>query len=159
MGMSPVDRRVAEFSALIKRQLRLIRQLEKRGKESTSAKIVLGSLRESLFLATQNWHWSWCVALQPAELTDGETPMTKPVDCLDLIDKIDVDAIEEQGDNLFVVSETSDKQENGASAGRFEFRPLTEKEKKEFVNSLDDRGRQILSELEGRKKPTRKSAA
>jgi len=33
----------------------------------------------------------------------------------------------------------------------FEFRPLTEEEKKAFLNSLDERGKQILAELEGRK--------
>jgi hypothetical protein len=40
----------------------------------------------------------------------------------------------------------------------FEFRPLTKKEKKEFVNSLDARGKQILAELEGKPKraPRRK---
>jgi hypothetical protein len=34
-----------------------------------------------------------------------------------------------------------------AGAGDFEFRPLTEEEKKAFVNSLDAEGRQILAEL------------
>jgi len=33
----------------------------------------------------------------------------------------------------------------------FEFRPLTEEEKKAFLNSLDERGKEILAELEGRK--------
>ena len=33
----------------------------------------------------------------------------------------------------------------------FEFRPLTEEEKKEFIESVDDRGRQILAELGGQK--------
>jgi len=36
-----------------------------------------------------------------------------------------------------------------------EFRPFTEQEKKEFVNSLDDKGKRILAELEG--KPKRNS--
>src|SRR6478735_9353711 len=34
-----------------------------------------------------------------------------------------------------------------AGAGDFGFRPLSEEEKKAFVNSLDARGRQILAEL------------
>ena len=76
--------------------------------------------------------------------------MTPQHDLLNLIDKIGIDGIEEQGDNSPIVQETSDKQENGPSAGHFEFRPLTEEEKKEFVNSLDARGKQILAELEGR---------
>ena len=37
-----------------------------------------------------------------------------------------------------------------AGAGDFEFRPLTEEEKKAFVNSLDAKGRQILAELAGK---------
>jgi hypothetical protein len=41
------------------------------------------------------------------------------------------------------------KQLNDSSSEDFEFRPLTDKEKKEFLNSLDDRGRKILAELEG----------
>src|SRR5262249_36783476 len=38
--------------------------------------------------------------------------------------------------------------EKGAS----EFRPLTQEEKRHFLNSLDDRGKSILEELQGRKK-------
>jgi hypothetical protein len=34
-----------------------------------------------------------------------------------------------------------------AGTGDFEFRPLTEEEKKEFVDSLDAKGKQILAEL------------
>ena len=154
-----VDRRVAEFSALIKRQLRLIRQLEKEGEDSTSARIVLASLHQSHFLATQNCNRKICVALQPAELTGGGTQMTIQHDCLDLIDKMDIDGTEQEGDNMSVVPECSDKQEIRAAPGRFEFRPLTEKEKKEFVNSLDAKGKQILAELEGRAGPSHKSAA
>ena len=37
-----------------------------------------------------------------------------------------------------------------AGAGDFKFRPLTEEEKKAFVNSLDAKGRQILAELAGK---------
>jgi hypothetical protein len=154
MGISQLDRRVAEFSALIKRQLRLIRQLEKHGEDSTSARIVLASLHQSHFLATQNCNRKICVALQPAELTGGGSQMTIQHDCLDLIDKVDIDGMEKQGDNTSVVPESDDKQER-----RFEFRPLTEKEKNEFVNSLDAKGKQILAELEGRAGPSHKSAA
>ena len=38
-----------------------------------------------------------------------------------------------------------------AGAGDFEFRPLTEEEKKVFVNSLDAKGRHILAQLAGSK--------
>ena len=119
MGISEVDRRVAEFSALIKYQLRLIRQLEKRGKDSTSAKIVLDSLRESLFVATQSWHRTQCVALHPAEWTGGETPMTAQHDFLKLIDKTGIDGIEEQSDNPPVVPETSRQTRKWSIGGAF----------------------------------------
>ena len=39
-----------------------------------------------------------------------------------------------------------------AGTGDFEFRPLTEEEKKEFVDSLDARGKQTLAELTGQSK-------
>ena len=38
--------------------------------------------------------------------------------------------------------------ENAAS----EFRPLTEEEKRQFLNSLDEKGRRILAELAGKKR-------
>jgi len=41
--------------------------------------------------------------------------------------------------------------ENGSSG----FRPLTQEEKRLFLNSLDDRGKSILEELQGRKKKRR----
>ena len=134
MEISEVDRRVAEYGALIKCQLRLVRQF---------AKFVLDRLRESVLLATQGLHRTRCVALHPAEMTAQD-------DFLNLIDKIGIDGIEEQGDNPPLVQETSDKQENGPSPGHFEFQPLIEEEKKEFVNSLDARGKQLLAELQGR---------
>ena len=56
MGISEAERRVDELNALVKCQLRLIRKLERRGKDLTSAKIVFDSLRVSLFLANQDWH-------------------------------------------------------------------------------------------------------
>ena len=38
---------------------------------------------------------------------------------------------------------------SSAGTGDFKFRPLTEEEKKAFVNSLDAKGKQILAELAG----------
>ena len=37
----------------------------------------------------------------------------------------------------------------------FNFRPLTEEEKKDFMDSLDARGRQMLADLESPPKPVR----
>src|SRR5262245_37549397 len=41
----------------------------------------------------------------------------------------------------------------------FEFRPLTEEEKRQFLNSLDEKGRHILAELEGESRVFRLKAA
>lgn len=141
MEISEVDRRLAEYGTLIKCQLRLVRQF---------AKFVLDRLRESVLLAAQGLHRTWCAALHSADWTGRTYPMTAQDDFLNLIDKISIDGIEEQGDNPSLVQETSDKQENGPSTGHFEFQPLIEEEKKEFVNSLDARGKQLLVELQGR---------
>jgi hypothetical protein len=54
--------------------------------------------------------------------------------------------IEEIKEQLSIVAEVSEP----VAAG-FEFRPLTEEEKNEFIESLDDKGRQILVELAGAK--------
>jgi hypothetical protein len=62
--------------------------------------------------------------------------------------------IKEQIDNdISGTREVSTEQKNDslAGAGDFEFRPLTEEEKKEFVNSLDAKAKQILAELAGAK--------
>lgn len=62
--------------------------------------------------------------------------------------------IKEQIDNdISGTREVSTEQKNVslAGAGGFEFRPLTEEEKKEFVNSLDAKAKQILAELAGAK--------
>jgi hypothetical protein len=60
MGISELERRVVELGALVKCQLRLIKNLEKRSKDLTSAKVVLYSLRVRFFLAAQEWHRVRC---------------------------------------------------------------------------------------------------
>jgi hypothetical protein len=52
-----------------------------------------------------------------------------------------------------IVATALNKQPNDSPSKDFAFRPLTKKEKEEFVNSLDAKGRQILAELE--RKPKR----
>jgi ClpP class serine protease len=54
--------------------------------------------------------------------------------------------IEELKEEIDLVPEIITKQLNDSS---FEFRPLTEEEKKQFVDSLDAKGKQILAELAG----------
>jgi len=62
--------------------------------------------------------------------------------------------IREIHEEIDLVPKIITKQLNGSSSEDFEFRPLSEEEKKEFVNSLNAKGRQILAELEGRPKRT-----
>ncbi|MFZ1951375.1 MAG: hypothetical protein WAU74_15010 [Pseudolabrys sp.] len=64
-------------------------------------------------------------------------------------------------DSIPVVPETGAKKKNDSltGAGDFEFRPLTQEEKQEFVNSLDAKGRQVLAELESKLKVSSDSAA
>jgi len=50
-----------------------------------------------------------------------------------------------------IVPETEVEQKIESSMGYFEFRPLTEEEKKPFVDSLDADGKRILRELTGEK--------
>jgi len=69
-----------------------------------------------------------------------------------LVIKIRSGAVKAQIDIIPIDPETSTKQKNDSPAKceRFEFRPLTEEEKKEFVNSLNAKAKKILAELEGK---------
>jgi hypothetical protein len=60
--------------------------------------------------------------------------------------------IKELNEEINLVPKIITKQLNDSSSEDFGFRALTKKEKDEFVNSLDARGRQILEELEGKPK-------
>jgi|SRR5262245_34931678 len=66
--------------------------------------------------------------------------------------------IEELNEEIDLVPKIITKQLNDSSSEDFEFRPLTEEEKKEFVNSLDAEGKRILADLQGKPKrnPRRK---
>jgi hypothetical protein len=175
MGISEVERRVGELNALIKCQLRLIRKLEKRGKDLTSAKIVFDSLRVSLFLATQEWNRARCfgerdrtrnddpssawgskprLVVVPherrvARLTGGEASMKAEDHFLDLTDKIGIEEINEQLGPAIVPEMTIEKI-SASSESNLGFRPLTEEEKREFENSLNADGKRILAELADR---------
>ena len=50
-----------------------------------------------------------------------------------------------------LVPEIEVEQKTDSSVGDFEFRPLTEEEKKAFVDSLDADGKRILREFAGEK--------
>ena len=68
-----------------------------------------------------------------------------------LVGKIRSEDIKAQIDIIPIAPETSTKQKNNSSVecGDFGFRPLTEEERKEFVNSFDAKAKKILAELEG----------
>ena len=53
--------------------------------------------------------------------------------------------------NTSIVPEIEVEQKADSSVGDFGFRPLTEEEKKAFVDSLDADGKRILRELAGEK--------
>ena|SRR6185312_2117641 len=88
---------------------------------------------------------------QPSERVDRELPPAK--DFLRLVDDICVE-IKGHIDSSSIAGDANLDQQDDlatASVGRG-FRPLTEQEKKEFVDSLDRKGRQILAELAGEPK-------
>jgi len=60
---------------------------------------------------------------------------------------------------LFPETGAKKKNDSSTGAGDFEFRPLTQEEKQEFVNSLDAKGGQVLAELESKLKVSSDSAA
>jgi hypothetical protein len=72
-----------------------------------------------------------------------EAPMAASDDFLEVVDEvlIEIEDIKRQTDRRQA------KDESSAGAENFEFRPLTEEEKQEFVNSLNEEGKQILAEL------------
>jgi len=69
----------------------------------------------------------------------------------------------QQAETLAQVNEDfTGKQSEASTSDRleapvFEFRPLTEEEKKVFLNSLDEKGKEILAEFEGRKTAIKRS--
>jgi hypothetical protein len=81
--------------------------------------------------------------------TGGVTPMTATNDFQSAVDKI-LTEIDELNEEIDLVPKIITEQLNYSE--EFEFRSLTKKEKKEFVNSLNAKGKQILTELEGKPK-------
>ena len=76
--------------------------------------------------------------------------MTAKDDFLGIVDKVLIDIEDVKGRSLGTIAKQK-KSDTAAGVGDFEFRPLTEEEKKEFVNSLDAQGKQLLSELAPRR--------
>jgi DNA-binding transcriptional regulator GbsR (MarR family) len=87
--------------------------------------------------------------------------MTAKNDFQRILDSLTEEIKEQIDNNITSIRGVSAEQENDSSAEAedFEFRPLTEEEKKEFVNSLDAKGKQILADLAGKAKDSNNSAA
>jgi hypothetical protein len=85
-----------------------------------------------------------------------EIPMKVKDDVQSVVDTV-LTEIGELNEEIDLVPKIITKQLKSPSEG-IEFRPLTEEEKKEFENSLDAKGKQILAQLEGKPKrrPRRK---
>jgi hypothetical protein len=83
-------------------------------------------------------------------LRGGETPVPKN----DLWK-----VIKERLAETAVVPDESVQEKTGDQPGRFEFRPLTEEEKNEFMNSLDAKGKRIVAELMGKECSSESDAA
>ena len=85
------------------------------------------------------------LAFEPAS---KETPMPERDDFLGVVDKVlvEIEDIKRQSD------QRQTKDDSSAGVENFEFRPLTEEEKQEFVSSLDEERKEILAEFAPRAK-------
>jgi hypothetical protein len=77
--------------------------------------------------------------------------MTAKNDFQRIVDTLTEELNEQINNNIPSIRGGSTEQKIYSSAGAedFRFRPLAEEEKKEFVNSLDAKGKQILAQLAG----------
>src|SRR5215475_11672362 len=91
--------------------------------------------------ATERTHSSLVIKLSFLR----EASMEAKDDHLRIVNSV-LTEIEELKEEIDLVPEIITKQLNDSS---FEFRPFTDEEKKQFVDSLDSRGKQILTELAG----------
>ena len=167
MGISAAERRIVELCVLVKCQLRLIKNLEERGKDFTSAKNVFDSLRVGFFLAAQDWHRVLCYGEQEGQ-SNSPLPPTRwgsksglyvPSLLSDLAkwtgsatlekSKTADPATKDRPNTTSDASQAGTEQDNTPLADAFEFRSLTEDEKKEFENSLDAEARRTLEKISG----------
>ncbi len=83
-------------------------------------------------------------------LRGGIISMPTKSDALKVIHSRDSDELKGWADKALVVPDRSVQKNTDAQIRRSGFRPLTENEKNEFVNSLDAEGRKILEEFLGK---------
>ena len=72
--------------------------------------------------------------------------MTAEDDLLGIVGKVLIDIEDIKGQ--FPRTIAKQKNDTAAGASDFEFRPLTEEEKEEFLNSLDDEGKRFWRSLD-----------
>jgi hypothetical protein len=183
MKAPEAERGVEEFSALVECQRRFIEQLERGGNDVTSAKIILDSLRVSLSLYIHNWHRVRCYVEpeQPEMVLAAQTPATctagncepvqpkifgsawEPKPVFRVVPRVALRGGENpmptKNDFLDIDGINEQQKKSGDQPGHFEFRPLTEEEKIEFMNSLDAKGKKILAELMGKESSSESAAA
>lgn len=165
MKISVAERRVVELSALVKCQLRLIKNLKERGKDLTSAKSVFDSLRVGFFLAAQDWYRAQCYGEQEGQ-NNSPLPPTRWGSKSGLyVPSLLGDLAKWTGSETLETRKTADpaikhkpnitsdavgtERDNTPLADAFGFRPLTEDEKKDFENSLDAEAKRTLEENSG----------
>ena len=153
MKVSGAERPLEEISALVEQQRRLIGPLERSGNDITSAMTILESLLVSFFLCLHDRYPTRCL---PAKYwKPGAVSVREQNSALlfifpqvahrgEKIPMLTIDAIKERLDNAPVVPN---------------FRPLTEEEQKQFMNSLSAESRKRLVELLGKKRLLRSAAA
>jgi hypothetical protein len=71
-----------------------------------------------------------------------ETLMTAKDDFMEIVDKVLIDIEDVKGRSPGTIAKQ--KNDTAAGVGDFKFRPLTEEEKQEFVNSLDAKGKRVF---------------
>lgn len=147
------ERRLEEFGALVEHQRRLIEPLERSGSDIISAMIILESLLVSFFLCLNDRHRARCL---PAKFLKPRVEAARQLKSALLIifprvarrggkiPMLTIDGIKERLDNAPVVPD---------------FRPLTEEEQKEFINSLSAESKKRLAELLGSKSLLESAAA
>jgi hypothetical protein len=147
------ERRLEEFSALVEHQRRLIEPLERSGNDIITAMNILESLLVSFFLCLHDRHRERSL---PAKFLKprAESIREKYSALLIIFPRVarrggkipvqTIDGIKERLDNAPVVPD---------------FRPLTEEEQKEFMNSLSAESKKRLAELLGKKSFLESAAA
>ena len=104
------------------------------------------------------WEQNPVYCVLPRVALRGEFPMPTG-DVLKVIRSLDIEETNERLDGTPVVPDDSVQKKTGDQPGDYAFRPLNEEEKKEFMNSLNAKGRKILEELSDKKSKSECSAA